>query len=115
MALKPEHALTVGAVTGALVYGVFQVEAPNMAEISASPAHNPHIGRSVNAAGWSAAIIVAGISLLSRDPTVFVIGGTIAAGLTWRAKHAAMTSPQTGQVVIPAADPNAAGPTTSGS
>jgi hypothetical protein len=101
MALKPEHALTVGAVTAGLVYGIFQVELPSMADVHAAPANNAHISQSVNVAGWSAAVAVAGISLLAKDPTVFVIGGAMAAFLTWRAKHASMTSPVTGQVTPP--------------
>lgn len=32
---------------------------------------------------------------------MFVIGGAFAAYLTWRAKHASMTDPGTGQVTLP--------------
>lgn len=101
MALKAEVGLAVAAATGALVYGIFQVETPTMADIHAAPAHNPYVGRSVNSAGWTSAIAVSGISLLAKDPTVFVIGGAFAAYLTWRAKHASMTDPGTGQVTLP--------------
>lgn len=108
MALKPEVSLTVAAATGALVYGIFQTELPSMADVNAAPAHNPHITRSVNVAGWTAAAAVAGVSLLAKDPTVFVVGGAFAAALTWRAKHAAMTHPATGQVVLPDQNPGPA-------
>lgn len=101
MALKPEVSLTVAAATGALVYTIFQFELPNAADIHAAPAHNPFVGRSINSAGWTAAAAVAGISLLAKDPTVFVVGGSLAAFLTWRAKHANMTNPGTGQVTMP--------------
>ena len=101
MALKAEVGLAVAAATGALVYGIFQVEVPNMADVHAAPAHNPFVSRSVNSAGWTAGVAVAGISLLAKDPTVFVIGGAFAAYLTWRAKHASMTDPGTGQVTLP--------------
>lgn len=105
MALKPEVSLTVAAATGALVYGIFQAEMPTMADVHAAPPHNPFVTRSVNVAGWTAAAAVAGISLLAKDPTVFVVGGSIAAFLTWRAKHANMTNPGTGQVVLPQQTP----------
>jgi hypothetical protein len=101
MALKAEVGLAVAAATGALVYGIFQVETPNMADVHAAPAHNPFVTRSVTSAGWTSAVAVAGISLLAKDPTVFVIGGAFAAYLTWRAKHANMTDPGTGQVTLP--------------
>jgi hypothetical protein len=103
MALKPEVSLTVAAATGALVYTIFSAELPSMADVHAANAHNPFISRSVNSAGWTAAAAVAGISLLAKDPTVFVVGGAMAAFLTWRAKHANFTNPVTNQVVPPQA------------
>jgi hypothetical protein len=101
MALKPEMSLAVAAATGVLVYGIFTVELPSAADVHAAPAHNPFIRNSVNVAGWSSAAAVAGISLLAKDPTVFVVGGALAAFLTWRFKHASMVSPGTGQVTLP--------------
>lgn len=105
MALKPEVSLTVAAATGAVVYAIFQTELPSMADVHAAPPHNPFVTRSVNAAGWTAAAVVGGISLLAKDPTVFVVGGALAAFLTWRAKHANATNPATGQVVLPPDNP----------
>lgn len=101
MALKPEMSLAVAAATGVLVYGIFTVELPTTADVTASAAHNPAITSSVTSAGWTAAAAVAGISLLSKDPTVFVVGGSLAAFLTWRYKKANMTNPQTGRVTMP--------------
>lgn len=101
MALKPEVSLTVAAATGAVVYGIFAVELPTMADVHAAPPNNPFVTRSVNSAGWTAGAVVAGISLLAKDPTVFVVGGSLAAFMTWRAKHANMTHPGTGQIVTP--------------
>jgi len=101
MALKPEMSLAVAAATGVLVYGIFQVELPSTADVTAAPAHNPFIKTSVNTAGWTSAAAVAGISLLAKDPTVFVVGGTLAAFLTWRYKYANMTDPGTGKVTLP--------------
>lgn len=110
MALKTESAVMAGVVTAGLVYGIFQVELPSMADIQAIDANNAHITQSVNVATWSAAGAVIGISVLARDPTIFVIGGTMMAFLAWRAKHAAMSHPSTGQVVIPAQAPKPGAP-----
>ena len=105
MALKPEVSLAVAAATGALVYTIFQAELPSMADVHAAPAHNPFIGTSINSAGWISAAAVAGISLLAKDPTIFVVGGSLAAFLTWRAKHASYTNPATNQIVPPPQNP----------
>ncbi len=101
MALKPEMSLAVAAATGVLVYGIFETELPSGADVMAAPAHNPFIKTSVSVAGWTAGAAAAGISLLAKDPTVFVVGGALAAFLTWRYKHANMTDPGTGQVTLP--------------
>ncbi len=101
MALKPEISIAVAAATGALVYGIFMVELPTAADVHAATPHNPFVGRSVNVAGWTAAAAVAGLSLLAKDPTVFVVGGAFAALLTWRFKGANMTNPGTGEVTMP--------------
>ena len=109
MSLKPEVSLTVAAATGALVYGIFQTELPSMADVHAADAHNQYVSRSVQVAGWTAAAAVAGISLLAKDPTVFVVGGAFAAFLTWRAKHASYTNPATNQIVPPPQNPAPSG------
>lgn len=105
MALKPEMSLGVAAATGILVYGIFNVELPSTADVHAAPPYNSHISGSVTVAGWSSAAAVAGISLLAKDPTVFVVGGALAAFLTWRYKHANAVNPATGQVVLPSQNP----------
>jgi hypothetical protein len=101
MALKPEVSLTVAAATGALVFGIFQVELPSTADVHAAAPHNSHVSGSITSAGWTAAAAVAGVSLLAKDPTVFVVGGSIAAFMVWRYKHANMVNPGTGQVTMP--------------
>jgi hypothetical protein len=101
MALKPEMSLAVAAATGVLVYGIFQTELPPTADVHAAPAYNPHITGSLTTAAWTSAAAVAGVSLLAKDPTVFVVGGALAAFLTWRYKHANAVNPGTGQVVLP--------------
>lgn len=105
MALKPEMSLVVAAATGVLVYGIFVVELPSAADVHAATPYNAHVGGSITVAGWTAAAAVAGISLLAKDPTVFVVGGSLAAFLTWRYKHANSVNPATGEVVMPPQNP----------
>lgn len=102
MALKPEVSLGLAAAVAVGVYSVFQVEVPDLATVKAASPNQPHIKSSINSAGWTAAGIVAGISLLAKDPTIFVVGGAVAAALTWKYKHGNMSHPVTGEVVPPA-------------
>lgn len=102
MALKPETSVTIAVLTAALVYGIFKVDVgASLSDIKASQPHNSVIQGTVTQAAWTSAAAVAGVALLSKDPTIFIVGGATAAALTWKYKHANMTSPQTGQVTMP--------------
>lgn len=102
MALKPEVGITVAALTSIAVYGIFQVEVgSSLSDVKAAQPHNSVIQGTVTQAAWTSAAVVAGISLLSKDPTIFIVGGAVAAGLTWKYKHANMVAPSTGQVTMP--------------
>ena len=104
MPRKPNEQIIVAAAIGTAVYGIFQLNAPNLADVKASApggAASVNTHKSVKTAIWTSAILVSGLGLLAKDPTVFVVGGSLAAFLTWRAKHANMTNPSTGQVTLP--------------
>jgi hypothetical protein len=102
MALKPEVSITIAAATSAVVYGVFYVEVGHgLSDVKNAQPHNSVIQSTVTTAAWTSAAIVAGISLLSKDPTIFVVGGAVAAALTWKYKHANMVNPANGQVTFP--------------
>jgi hypothetical protein len=102
MPRKPETALEVSVFTAILVYGIFQVEVgASLSDVKHDTAHSSLTKGSVNSAAWTSAAVVAGISLLSKDPTVFVVGGAVAAALIWKYKQANMTNPATGQVTMP--------------
>jgi hypothetical protein len=102
MALKPETGLTIAALTSIAVYGIFQAEVgSSLSDVKSAQPHNSIIQGTVTQAAWTSAAVVAGISLLSKDPTIFIVGGAVAAGLTWKYKHANMVAPSTGQVTMP--------------
>jgi hypothetical protein len=103
MALKPENAITVSALTAIAVLGVFQVEAPNMADVKASApggaaAANTH--KSVKTATWTAAILVSALGLLARDPTVYIVGGLVTVAEAWKYHYANVTDAK-GNVAAP--------------
>ena len=97
MALKPEVSLPIALATGAVVYGVYTQFTPTVADISAAPAHDDTIDSSRKRATWTSAAIVAAISLIAKDPTVFVVGGSMVVLLDWHTRHANATNPETGK------------------
>lgn len=99
--LKPSEEIQVGALVAAVVYGVYQLDAPNLADVRASSAGTAdaqHVHASVKTAAWTAAVITAGLAILAKSPTIFIIGGVVNVGEAWKYYHANAISPATGKV-----------------
>lgn len=99
MALKIEASVLGGLATGALVYGTYQMALPTTADVRSLEANNTDIDRSEKVAAWTSAAVVSGVSLIARDPTIFVIGGTMMIGLSWMHRHASAVTPATQSVL----------------
>lgn len=102
MSLKPETSLTVGLATAAVVFAVFQSHMPMVADVKSAQPHNKVVDSSRKAATWTAAGVVAAISLMAHDPTVFIIGGGMVVALDFSHRVANTQHPATGKVVAPA-------------
>jgi hypothetical protein len=101
MALRPEVSLPVALATGAVVYGIYATHLPNVSESKLTMPGNQHLASSRKTATWTAAAVVAGISLIAKDPTIFIVGGTMTVVLDVVNRHANAVSPQTGKMVAP--------------
>jgi hypothetical protein len=101
MALKPEASF--GAVLALVVLdlGIYQLHMPATADIKASQPHLGPINSSRSAATWTALGATAALSLLAKDPNLFIFGGGFAVVLDWYYRHANAVHPATGQVVLP--------------
>lgn len=103
MALKPNEQIIVSAAIGTAVYSIFALNAPNLADVKASSpgggaSANTH--RSVKTAVWTSALLVSGIGLLAKDPTIYIVGGLITVAEAWKYYHANATDAR-GNVVAP--------------
>lgn len=99
MALKPNEEVMTSAAVLAVVYAIFEMQAPNLADVRAAQPGNANVHTSVKGAAWEATAVVAGISLLSRSPTIFVVGGLATSVLAWHFYHANTVHPATGKSV----------------
>lgn len=88
MALKPEASLMVSLATAAVVYATFQNFTPSIADVRSIDPANTDVQKSERTATWTSAGIVAGISLLAKDATIFVIGGAMVVAMAWATRHA---------------------------
>jgi hypothetical protein len=116
--LKPNEQIIVSAATATAVFAIFQLNAPNLADVKASApgggaSANTHA--SVKIAVWTSAAFVAGLGLLAKDTSIYIVGGLVTVVEGWKFYHANATDTKTGKVVAPgAATSGQASPTLNG-
>ncbi len=98
MALKPEASLITGLAVATVVYAVYDHALPSVADSRSAPPNNVTLDKSRQTATLTAAAIVAGVSLIAKDPTIFVIGGTVLIALDFSHRHANAVNPQTNKI-----------------
>jgi hypothetical protein len=97
--LKPEASIGVGLATAAVVYGVYSTAVPKIADVRSLPQQTGDTVAAERGAAWMSAAVVGAISLIAKDPTVFILGGTMVVALSWWYKHAETVNPEFGMAV----------------
>jgi hypothetical protein len=87
MALKPEFSVMGGLAVGAIVFAVHAQATPSQADIAALPAGTPDVDDAERKATIISAGIVAGVSLIAGDPTIFVIGSAMTVAMAFWTRH----------------------------
>lgn len=103
--LKAEVSIPVGLATAAVVYAIFNNATPSIADIRSAPPNNDDIAKSERMATVTSAAVVGGISLIARDPNVFIIGGVMVIVMAFWTRHANSVNPATGKPQVPGAVP----------
>lgn len=98
MALRPEVSLPVGLATAAVVWVVYDHALPNITDARVGGHNDDHLWAAEKQAGLVSVAVVGGISLLAKDPTVFIIGGAMTIALSWWHRHANMVDPASGKL-----------------
>lgn len=93
--LTPEGKIGLALVTGTLVVGIYQMELASPLDIRSVESGNTDVQSQERSATWMAAAAVAGISLVSKSPEVFTIGGIMVVAMAWTYRHADQVSPLT--------------------
>jgi len=96
MALKPEASLMGGLAVATVVFAIHSNATPSTADLQGLPVGTKDVDQSERAATWMSAGVVAGISLLAKDPTIFVIGSVMTVAMAWTSRHALWTTSKTG-------------------
>jgi hypothetical protein len=105
MALKPQESLATGAALAFGIIALYDHFMPNIADQKAAPANLNVLDKARFHATIVACAIVGGVSVLAKDPTIFVIGGTTVVALDFAHRHANAVNPATQQVAPASANP----------
>lgn len=99
--LKPEDSIVAGIATVAVVYTLYATHVGTASEVGMTPANTGQIDGNVKACGSIAIAAVAGISLLARDPNIFILGMAAVVVLHAHYRHQAATNPESGMLENP--------------
>ncbi len=102
--LKPSDSVVMSVATVGGVVAVYELHIGSVAQAHATDANHPANESSRKKAGLMALAFVAGLTLITKDANIGILGGgtIIAMEVTYR--HAIMTSPLTGQIQPPGAN-----------
>jgi len=98
---KPEVSLGIGLATAALVWGIYNSALPSIAEARVTEQSDRDLAAAERTATWTSAAVVSGVALISKDMTVFILGGAMVVGLAWMHKHANLVHPEVGRATMP--------------
>lgn len=98
MALKPEASIMSGLAVAGVVYAIHSNFTPSVADIAGLPAGNKDVDSAERQATWLSIGVVSGISLLARDPGIFLIGSFATIAIALMTRNATWTETATGLV-----------------
>lgn len=99
--LDRKTSVAVGLGLDALVYGIYDLIMPEVANVRAEEANETHLAAAEKAARWTSAGAVVGLTLITRDTTVFIMGAGMVIGLSWAYRHANLVDPVRGNALLP--------------
>jgi hypothetical protein len=80
-----------GLATAGVVYSIHSNFTPPTADIQGLPSGNADIDRAERSATWLSIGVVSGISLLAKDPTIFILGSVATVAMALFTRHATWT------------------------
>lgn len=97
--LKPDQSIIATLAVMTATYAIYSNGLPSIADIRTAQPQNGDIESSERSSAWMAAGVVGIVSILAKDPTVFILGGATVIGLSWWYRHANMVNPDIGKAV----------------
>lgn len=94
----PADSMTVSLATAGGVLVIYNGKIGPAADVQASSSGDPSINSAIKKAGWESVVLVAAMTLLSRDLNVAILGGAAIILEHTIYLHSEMASPANGQL-----------------
>ena len=101
--LKPEGSIVAAVAVVGLVYATYQMDCGPVSGAYVTAANHPALESSRKIAGYTSFVLVAGLTLITRDANVGILGFASIVAMEAHYRHAIMASPETGRVQAPIA------------
>lgn len=99
--LRPEGSIVAGIAVMGVVYAIYQMNLGSAVQVQMTDANHPATETARKKAGYQAAVVVAGIGLISKDSNIIILGSATIIGMELNYRHAIMAHPETGQMISP--------------
>lgn len=97
---KPADSITIALAAAIGVTVIYDSKIGPVADVHASHSGDPSINASIRKAGWESWLLVAALTLLSRDLNVAILGGAAVIAEHTMYLHAEMSNPANGQIEV---------------
>lgn len=109
--LKPEGSIVAGIATAGSVWAIYQMNVGNVSSAHMTDANHGSLESSRKKAGYMAFVFVSGITLVTRDANVGLLGFASIVAMEINYRHAIMSNPNNGEMQPPAGSFTPAGVT----
>lgn len=93
--MKAEVSIPVALATAGVVWGVYQLALPSLADARAIEPDSRDLSSAERQALVVSVGVASGIALLAKDSTPFIVGGLFAVAMSWCHRHSNMINSQT--------------------
>lgn len=102
--LQPQSSVIAGVATMGLVFATYQLQVGSVAEARATAANHPALESSRRKAGYTALMLVAGLTLITKDSNIGILGGASIIAMELSYRTGIMGEPMSGALMNPRSD-----------
>jgi hypothetical protein len=99
--LKPDASTMAGLATVGVVFSIYQLNVGSVAQATATDSNHPVLNSSRKKAGYTALALVAGLTLITKDANVGILGAGTICAMELSYRYGIMANPQSLKIENP--------------